>query len=82
MVHRDVQDATYFPDVKDMLGLDLFIDESVVEVFVDQRSAFAARIYPTLAASTNVLVGSEGSKAILESVTVARIKSQAIGGQR
>ncbi len=82
MVHRDVQDATYFPDVKDMLGLDLFLDESVVEVFVDQRSAFAARIYPTLAASTNVLVGSEGSKASLESITVAKIKSQAIRGQR
>jgi sucrose-6-phosphate hydrolase SacC (GH32 family) len=81
MVKRDVQDATYFPDVKDVLGLDVYLDESVLEVFVDQRNAFAARIYPTLAASTGVLVGSEGSKASLESITVARIKSQAIREQ-
>ena len=59
---------------KDVLGLDVYLDESVLEVFVDQLSAFAARIYPTLAASTGVLVGSEGAKASLEIITVARIK--------
>jgi beta-fructofuranosidase len=82
MVKRDMQDATYFPDVKDMLGLDVYLDESVMEVFVDQRDAFAARIYPTLVTSTRVLVGSEGSKASLKSITVARIKSRAIREQR
>jgi len=74
MVKKDVQDATYFPDLKDVLGLDVYLDESVLEVFVDRREAFATRIYPTLATSTGVLVGSEGSNASIESITVARIK--------
>lgn len=82
MVKRDVQDATYFPDVKDVLELDVYLDESVLEVFVDQRNAFAARIYPTLVTSTGVSVGSQGSKASLQSITVARIKSEAIREQR
>lgn len=73
-VRRDIQEATWFPDTKDSLELNLFLDQSVLEVFVDKRSAFAARIYPMLPASTGVWVGSEGPDAKMESLTVKRIK--------
>jgi beta-fructofuranosidase len=73
-VKRDLQDSTYFPDTKDSLEMNLFLDGSVLEAFVDQRSAFATRIYPTLPASTGVWVGSEGAGAKIESLTVKRIK--------
>jgi hypothetical protein len=47
VVRCDIQDSTHFPDTKDSLEMNLFLDGSVLEAFVDQRSAFAARIYPT-----------------------------------
>lgn len=74
-VRRDTLEATWFPDTKDSLELNLFLDQSVLEVFVDERSAFAARIYPTLPASTGFWVGSEGAGAKIESLTLRRIKS-------
>ncbi len=74
LVKRDTLDTTYFPDTADTLALDIFLDESVLEVFVDQRSAFAARIYPTLDPRTGILVGAEGLGAILEALTVSRMK--------
>jgi sucrose-6-phosphate hydrolase SacC (GH32 family) len=74
MVKRDTLDATCFPDTPDRVALDVFLDESVLEVFVDQRSAFAARIYPTLDSSSGILMGAEGPGAILETLTISRIK--------
>jgi sucrose-6-phosphate hydrolase SacC (GH32 family) len=74
MVKRDTLDVTCFPDTPDRIGLDLFLDESVLEVFVDERSAIAARIYPTLDSSSGILVGAEGPGAILETLTISRIK--------
>ncbi len=72
-VRRDTLDATYFPDTPDTLELLVFLDASVIEVFVDQRCAFAAHVYPTLPGSTSVLVGSEGDGASIEAITVERI---------
>lgn len=74
MVRRDTLDATFFPDTPDRMELDVLLDESVLEVFVDRRSAFAARIYPTLDSSSSILVGAEGPDAILETLTISRIK--------
>lgn len=73
-VKRDVQESTYFPDVENLLALDVYLDSSILEVFVDQRNAFAACIYPTLRASTGISVGSEGTGARMETVTIAQIK--------
>lgn len=73
-VTRDRLDATYFPETRDTLELSVFLDASVMEVFLDQRSAFAARIYPTLPSSIGVLVGSEGPGATIEKLTVDRIR--------
>jgi beta-fructofuranosidase len=73
-VRRDTQDATFFPDQSGVLQLDVYLDESVLDVFVDQRRAFAATIYPSLGASTGILMGSEGTGANIDTLTIARIR--------
>jgi sucrose-6-phosphate hydrolase SacC (GH32 family) len=46
MVHapakRDCQKAEYCSVEKDSIHLDIFVDRSVLEVFVDDHAAFAA----------------------------------------
>lgn len=76
-VKRDIQESTYFPDPDGILELNVFLDESVLEVFLDRRAAFAARIYPTLDHSDGVAVGSRGNGAIVERITIARMKKTA-----
>lgn len=73
-VKRDSAEATYFPRIDNVLAVDVYLDNSVLEVFVDQRSAFAARIYPTLETSTGILVGSKGMGGTMETITIARMK--------
>ena len=72
-VVQDVQEAVYFPITPDELSLEVFLDHSVLEVFVDQRNAFATRIYPTLDSSTGVLLGAKGGPASVHSISVSRI---------
>jgi sucrose-6-phosphate hydrolase SacC (GH32 family) len=72
-VKRDVQQETYFPSREDAIQMDVFLDHSVLEVFIDDRSAFAARIYPTLSGSEGVALGCTGSNARAEDITIARI---------
>jgi hypothetical protein len=45
----------------------------VLEVFVDERDAFASRIYPTLAESTGLAVLCEGGSAIVDSIRVSQV---------
>jgi sucrose-6-phosphate hydrolase SacC (GH32 family) len=73
-VKRDMQETTYFPAVPDSLTLTVYLDKSVLEVFLDGRVAFATRIYPTLPDSDGVALISRGAGTIAESVTVATIK--------
>jgi sucrose-6-phosphate hydrolase SacC (GH32 family) len=70
-VKRDMLQETCFPHVADSLQLSVFVDHSVLEVFIDDRSAFAARIYPTLSESNGVAFGCTGSGAKAEDITVA-----------
>jgi sucrose-6-phosphate hydrolase SacC (GH32 family) len=72
-VKRDEQESTWFPDTKDLFEIDLFLDKSVLEVFLEQRSAFAARIYPTLDASDRVSVSSHGSGAKIQTLSVVHM---------
>jgi len=53
-VKQDVLQETYFPPTDDVIQLEIFLDRSVLEVFIDRRSAFAARVYPTLSNSDGV----------------------------
>jgi len=74
MVKRDRQDTAYLPQEKDSIRLDIFADRSVLEVFVDDRAAFAARIYPTLQNSSGVGFASTGKGAKVENVSVHRME--------
>ena len=72
-VKRDVQDATFFPAQANLLGLNIYLDESVIEVFVGGRAALATRIYPTLATSDGIAFECVGQGAQAENIVVARI---------
>jgi beta-fructofuranosidase len=72
-VKRDVQQETYFPPKEDSIQLDVFLDHSVLETFVDDRAAFASRVYPTLSAANGVALGCRGSGAKATDIAAARI---------
>jgi sucrose-6-phosphate hydrolase SacC (GH32 family) len=73
-VKRDIQEATYFPPREDSLQMDLFLDHSVLEVFVDNSAAFAAHVYPSLITSDSLAFACTGSGARAEEIAVAKIK--------
>lgn len=72
-VKLNVLEETYFPPTTDAIQLSVFLDRSVLEVFVDDMSAFATRIYPTLSNSVGVALECRGSGAKAEDITMARI---------
>jgi sucrose-6-phosphate hydrolase SacC (GH32 family) len=76
-VKCNVEQTIYFPPTDNFIEMDIFLDHSVIEVFVDNRAAFAARIYPTLSTSEGVGFGCRGSGAIAQNITVARVNKPA-----
>ena len=52
------------------LRLHVFLDRSVVEVFVNNRGALAKRIYPTRAESIELDLFTEGGNALVESLDI------------
>ena len=48
------------PDAPGPLKMSVFVDYSIVEVFVSSRSVLTARVYPTLSNSDGVFVGAAG----------------------
>lgn len=72
-VTRDSQEATYFPSQDNILDIEVYLDVSVIEVFLDHRAAFAARIYPTLDHSEGVAMNCLGGDACVSSIMIARI---------
>ncbi len=74
LVRRDCQETEYASAEKDSIHFDVFVDRSVLEVFVDQRASFAARIYPTLNTSAGVAVASVGPGATVKHVSVDRLE--------
>lgn len=76
-VKRDRQTTIYQPAEKDSIHFDIFVDRSVLEVFVDRRAAFAARIYPSLETSNGVAFASDGAGARVLDLTIARLQRPA-----
>lgn len=72
-VKRDAEEATYFPRQEGVLDFDIYLDASVIEVFLDERAAFAARIYPSLEESTGLAARSLGGGAEIESMTISSL---------
>jgi beta-fructofuranosidase len=57
------------------LSLRIFVDKSVVEVFVNGRQCVAARVYPGLKNSTGVSIRAQGQSAQLLSLDAYQMKS-------
>ncbi len=63
----DIRSASYVFDFHDTIRVDVFLDHSVIEVFVDQLTVFSARVYPTLLQSQQVdFIVNKGSADIIE----------------
>ena len=59
-VARDVREGDYVFARGDTLDVRLFVDRSVVEVFVDEVAALATRIYPAAASSLQYDISPQG----------------------
>ena len=70
---HEQEETVYFPLTKDILALDVFLDESVLEVFVDGRAAFASRIYPTLNISDGIALTSRGKGAMVRDFSLSKM---------
>ncbi len=51
---RDLREATYVFDYNDTIKVNVFLDHSTIEVFLDQLVVFSARVYPDLPSSNLV----------------------------
>ena len=74
LVRRDLLSANYKTLAPETINLRIFLDQSVMEVFVDGRASFAARIYPTLAETDGLAAQSFGGAGSIESLRVHRIQ--------
>jgi beta-fructofuranosidase len=66
--------AQLFLDENEPFKLRIFIDRSLVEVFVNGRQYLACRVYPGLADSTGVSLRAQGGEALLKSLDVWQMK--------
>ena len=72
---RAPETAPVFIDKNEPLKLRVFIDRSVVEVFVNGRQCVAMRVYPGLADSVGVSLRSQGKDAELKSLDAWQMKN-------
>lgn len=71
---RDLQQAFYPPVLADKIELEVFVDQSVIEVFIDRRGCFATRVYPVLPESIGIAVCSNGGEAYLIGLRVSSLR--------
>ena len=69
------QQCSFFLDQDEPLELRIFIDRSVVEVFVNETSACLTRVYPVNPNSLGISLTSRGSGAYLSSLKAWTLKS-------
>jgi sucrose-6-phosphate hydrolase SacC (GH32 family) len=70
---RDLQRVSYAPLLSDKIELEVFADQSVIEVFIDKRSCFATRVYPALPESVGIAVCSDGGEASLTGLRLSSL---------
>ena len=81
--HSALEGATSrLPEVADVLiareepvEIRIFLDQSVIEVFINGRQMVAQRIYPTRSDSTGVSIQACGGTAVMQSLDVWQMKS-------
>jgi beta-fructofuranosidase len=59
-VAKNVKDANYVFSNTDTLDIRVFVDKSVIEVFVDNITSFSTRVYPTQSALSYDIVANGG----------------------
>ena len=72
---RSPEKATIRRKDGEALKLRIFIDRSLVEVFVNERQYLAARVYPGRADSLGVSVSAQGHEALLKKLDAWQMKS-------
>lgn len=72
---RTPETAQVFVDKNEPLKLRVFVDRSVVEVFVNGRQCLAIRVYPGREDSVGVSLQSRGRDATLRSLDAWQMKS-------
>ncbi len=75
VLSRAAETAPVFIDEEETLKLRVFLDKSVVEVFVNGRQCVAQRVYPGLDESDGVSLRAQGSDAELISLNAWQMKS-------
>lgn len=75
VLSRAPETAPVVIKTEENLSLRIFIDKSVVEVFVNGRQCIAARVYPGLKSSTGVSIRAIGQKAQLISFDAYQMKN-------
>jgi beta-fructofuranosidase len=78
--HRDipVHTAPLHLEEDDMLKLDIFVDNSIIEVFANNRQMITGRVYPTRADSREVYVFSEGGDGWAHSIRAWDMKKAGV----
>lgn len=64
---KDYRESTYSFDPTKTIDIRVFIDHSIVEVFVNRTEAFSFRVYPSLSQSKNVDLTVSKGKATIQS---------------
>jgi sucrose-6-phosphate hydrolase SacC (GH32 family) len=70
---RAAHSVDYTVAEKDSIHLDVFVDRSILEVYVDNQATFSAGIYPSLDQSDGVGFAASGSGARVETICVERL---------
>ncbi|MDA0712227.1 MAG: GH32 C-terminal domain-containing protein, partial [bacterium] len=71
---RAPETAQFMLDEGEMLSLRIFIDKSVVEVFVNGKQCLATRVYPDRPDSVGISLRAQGQSAELRSVDLWQMK--------
>ncbi len=72
---RPTEQAQVLVDVDKPIEIRVFVDKSIVEVFVNNRQLVLARVYPTKEDSQSVSIRALGENAVLESVEAWSMKA-------
>ncbi len=73
-VSQNLQQASYSPLHPGQITFELFLDQSVLEVFLDDRACFSTRIYPVLPESAGIASRAEGGNATVTHFSVAGLR--------
>lgn len=74
-IPTDIRTASFKIDPNTEVNLHVFIDGSVIEVFINNEDAFTTRIFPEKESSTTVELYSEGGKLQLQQADVWTLRS-------